>query len=77
MGPVDPVPESVDLEILYRAVLDTLDLDYRESTRAEFRAIARGRPSTEYQFLTCFADYTATNLLLGSGATPTVATGKS
>ena len=74
LGPDDPIPESVDLEILFRVVLDALDPDFRETAKANFLAIARGGESMDYLFLTCFADYAVTNFLLGTGTTPATVT---
>ena len=67
LGPDAAIPESVDLEILFTVVLDTLDPEYRETAKANFRSIARGGLSEDYRFLTCFADYAVTHYLLGAG----------
>ena len=70
----DPIPAAAYLETLFAAVLDTLNPDHRETAKANFLAIARGGLSTEYLFLTCFADYAVTSFLLGTGTTPTTVT---
>ena len=72
--PADPIPDVAIVEALFAVVLDTLDPEYRETAKANFLAIARGGESMEYLFLTCFADYAVTNVLLGTGTTPTTVT---
>ena len=67
LGPTDPIPDAAYVETLFAVVLDTLNPEYRETAKANFLAIARGGLSTEYLFLTCFADYAVTHYLLGSG----------
>ena len=74
LGATEAIPSPVYLEALFGAVLDTLDPEYRETAKANFLAIARGGESMDYLFLTCFADYTVTNFLLGTGTTPTPVT---
>ena len=66
----DPIPPADYLEALFTATLDTLSPAYRETAKSNFLAIARGGLSEEYLFLTCFADYTVSNYLLGTGTTP-------
>ncbi len=74
LGAGGAIPDQVFLERLFAVVLDTVDPAYRETAKANFRAIARGGESMEYLFLTCFADYAVTGFLLGSGTTPTTVT---
>ncbi|MCY3748010.1 MAG: hypothetical protein OXG64_01835 [Chloroflexi bacterium] len=74
LGASGAIPDQVFLERLFAVVLDTVDPDYRETAKANFRAIARGGESRDYLFLTCFADYAVTNFLLGSGTTPATVT---
>ena len=74
LGPTEAIPDATYLEILFAAVLDSLDRDFRETAKANFLAIARGGESMDYLFLTCFADYAVTNFLLGTGTTPTTVT---
>ena len=74
LGADDPLPAADYLDVLFAVTLDTLDPEYRETAQANFRAIARGGLSEEYLFLTCFADYTVSAFLLGTGTTPTTVT---
>ncbi|MDE2904422.1 MAG: hypothetical protein OXP73_15500, partial [Chloroflexota bacterium] len=74
LGPTDAIPDVATLELLFAVTFDTLDPAYRETAKANFRAIARGGESREYLFLTCFADYAVTAFLLGSGTTPATVT---
>ena len=74
LGPTDPIPDPIELEVLFRVVLDGIDPELRETAKANFLAIARGGLSMDYLFLTCFADYAVTNFLLGTGTTPTTVT---
>ncbi len=74
LGADATIPDTAYLETLFSVVLDTLAADFRETAKANFRAIARGGESMEYLFLTCFADYAVTGFLLGSGTTPTSVT---
>ena len=70
----DEIPDAGYLDTLFTALLDTLDPAYRETAKSNFDAIARGGLSTEYLFLTCYANYTVVEYLLGSGpSTVTVA----
>ncbi len=74
LGEDEPVPSPAYLEILFTVILDTLNPDLRETAKANFQAIARGGLSSEFLNLTCFADYTVSSYLLGSGpSTVTVA----
>ena len=66
----EAIPRAAYLEILFTALLDTFNPEYRETAKSNFLAIARGGLSEEYLFLTCFADYTVTSYLLGTGTTP-------
>ena len=70
----DPIPSVAYLETFFAVALDTWNPEYRETSKAHFLGIARGGESTDYLFLTCFADYAVTNFLLGSGTTPTTVT---
>ena len=65
----DTLPSASFLEILFTVTLDTLNPEYKETAKSNFLAIARGGLSTEYLFLTCFADYTASEYILGAGPT--------
>ena len=74
LGPTEAIPSPVYLDALFGVFVDTLEPRYRETAKANFRAIARGGESMDYLFLTCFADYAVTNFLLGSGTTPATVT---
>ena len=65
----DAIPSVAYLEILFTVILAELDPAYRETAKSNFLAIARGGLSEEYRFLTCFADYTVSDYLLGAGPT--------
>ena len=65
----EAIPNQDRLEALFTATLDVVFADYRETAKSNFLAIARGGVSEEYLFLTCFADYTVSNYLLGAGPT--------
>ena len=70
----ESIPDASYLETLFRVTLDTLNPSYRETAKSNFMAIARGGLSEEYLFLSCFADYSVSEYLLGTGpATLTVA----
>ncbi len=66
----EAIPRAAYLEVLFTALLNSFNPEYRETAKANFLAIARGGLSEEYLFLTCFADYTVTSYLLGTGTTP-------
>ena len=70
----EAIPNVATLELLFNAVLNTLNPDYRETAKAAFRAIARGGESMDFLFLTCFADYAVSHFLLGTGTTPATVT---
>ena len=63
----DEIPPAALLEILFTVILNNVNPEYRETAKSNFLAIARGGLSEEYLFLTCFADYTVSSYLLGSG----------
>ena len=69
LGPDDPIPDAAYLAIFFTVILDGLDPEFRETAKSNFLAIARGGLSTEYLFLACYADYTTTAYLLGTGPT--------
>ena len=64
----DTIPEASYLEELFTIILDTAEPEFRETAKSNLLAIARGGISTEYLFLTCYADYTASEYLLGDGS---------
>ena len=47
---------------MFSVILDDLNPDFRETAKSNFLAIARGGLSEEYLFLTCFVDYTVSQL---------------
>ena len=63
----DVIPEVAFLEDLFDATFEAVDTVFPETAKSNFLAIARGGLSTEYLFLTCFADYAANEYLLGAG----------
>ena len=69
LAATDTVPSASFLEILFTVTLDTLEPEYKETAKSNFLAIARGGLSTEYLFLTCYVDFTASEYLLGAGPT--------
>ena len=69
LSATDTLPSASFLEILFTVTLDTLNPEYKETAKSNFLAIARGGLSTEYLFLTCFADYTVSEYILGAGPT--------
>ncbi len=69
LAATDTVPSASFLEILFTVTLDTLNPEYKETAKSNFLAIARGGLSTEYLFLTCYVDFTASEYLLGAGPT--------
>ena len=71
----DEIPHAAYLEGLFTIALDTLDPNFRETAKSNFLAIARGGLSEEYLFLSCFADYSVSEYLLGTGAAPLPPTG--
>ena len=62
-------PDSTLLETLFAVTFDALDSGFRETAKSNFNAIARGGLSREYLFLTCHANFTITEYLLGGGPT--------
>ena len=63
----DDLPDPEYLEALFKIALDTLDVNYLETAKSNLMAVAKGGLATEYQFLTCFADYSTSSYLLGGG----------
>ena len=61
------IPDASYLEALFTTTIEVVDPKYRETTKSDFTTIARGGLSTEYLFLTCYADYTVEEYLLGDG----------
>ena len=61
------LPSASVIESLFAAILNSRALELPESTKASFRALAQGGLTTEFTFLTCYADYEVSEYLLGSG----------
>ena len=65
----EAVPDPLYVEILFTATLEVVAPLYLETAKSNFLAIARGGLSEEYLYLTCYADYGASEYLLGGGPT--------
>ena len=65
----DALPDGEFLEALFTATFDVIDPAFRETVKSNFLAIAEGGLSEDYLFLACYADYTASEYLLGAGPT--------
>ncbi len=63
----DEIPDAAYLEALFTITPDTVDPVFRETAKSNLDAIARGGLSEEYLFLTCYADYTVSEYILGTG----------
>ena len=63
----DDIPDATFLEALFTATIDVLEPAYLETAKSNFMTIVEGGLSTEYLFLTCHADYTPSEYLLGAG----------
>ena len=70
----EPLPPADEVERRFMVEFDRISPIYPETVRANFRAIARGGLSQDYQFLTCYVDFTVHEYLLGSGTTDTTLT---
>lgn len=62
-----PLPEEAERLLL--AELEDLNPVYPATVKANLRSLARGGLSHDYQFLTCYVDYTASEYILGAGQT--------
>ena len=65
----DTLPAASYVETLFEASLDVVRPLFVDTAKSNFAAIARGGLSTEYLFLTCYADFTAQEYILGAGPT--------
>ena len=65
----NPLPSAAEAERRFMAELDRINAAYPATVRSNFNAISQGGLSTEYLFLTCYADYAVHEYLLGSGPT--------
>ena len=63
----DTMPDVAFLKAMFTATFDVIDPDYRETAKSNFLSIARGGLTTEYLFLSCYADYVPSEYLLGAG----------
>ena len=68
IGTGETIPDTSYLRNLFTATFDVLNPRFRETIKANFMALVYGE-SAEYLFLTCFADYTSHEYLLGNGPT--------
>ena len=65
----DPIPDARLAAAIFEASLEVISPNYKETAKSNFEAMAMGGLSTEYLFLTCYADYTISEYLLGNGPT--------
>ncbi len=65
----DPLPSAAEAERRFMAEIDGISAAYPETSKANFRALARGGLTTEYVFLACYVDVTASEYILGAGPT--------
>ena len=69
LGAEEAIPSDTLVGALFSITLDTIVPRFHETVRSNFLSIVRGGLSTEYLFLSCYADYTASEYLLGAGPT--------
>ena len=67
----DELPSAAEVERLFMEELDRINPIFPETVKSNFRALARGGLSTDFQFLTCYVDYTVDEYLLGSSSATT------
>ena len=67
LGDSDVLPNASEVERRLMNALDQTNPVYPETVRSNFRALAQGGLSSDYQFLTCYAHLTVHEYLLGSG----------
>ena len=65
------LPSPSEAEKQFMSYVNQMDPHFRDTMEANFKALARGGASTEYMFLTCFADYTVSEYLLGPSVSGT------
>ena len=63
----DLLPGAAEVERRFMEELDRIGPEFPETAEANFRVLARGGISTEFVFLSCYADYQVSEYLLGSG----------
>ena len=64
-----PLPSVSDVEARFTFYIDGMSPSHQDYIKARLFPIAQGGLSEEYLFLTCFADFTASEYLLGAGPT--------
>ena len=65
----DPMPSPTEAERLFISELERINAVYLATLISNSRALATGGMTTDYTFLTCYADYTVRGYVLGSGPT--------
>ena len=63
----EALPSASEVEVRFIMQLDRMRAAYPDTVISNFRSIASGGLSTEYEFLTCYVDYTVSEYVLGSG----------
>ena len=63
----EEVPDASYLEVLFTVTLEVWAPRFLETAKSNFLVIARGGLSEEYLYLTCFADYSVAEYMLGDG----------
>ena len=63
----DPLPTAAETETEFMSYINGMSPRYQEFVAATYLAIARGGLSTDRLTLTCYADYSADEYLLGAG----------
>ena len=66
---MDPLPSTAEAERALMAEITRLGPVYPETLRANFRSLARGGMSDDFVFLSCYADFSVQEYVLGSGGT--------
>ena len=64
----DPLPSVSEAETQFMSHVNQMASRYRDSMKARYLPIARGGLSTDHLVLTCYADYSVSEYILGSGA---------
>ena len=63
----DPLPSPTEVETTFLRILNAIVPAFPETVEANFRDLARGGLSTDYVFLSCFADFSVAEYILGAG----------
>ena len=69
LGDDDPLPSASDVAKRFMHYIDGMATRHQDGQKGRFLPIARGGLSTDYMTLTCYAEYTASEYLLGTGPT--------